>query len=210
MTRPAKREFDSRALLGFAHPLRVRMFDELAARGPATATELARRLGESTGATSYHLRLLARHGFIEEDPDRGSARERWWRAAPGPLKLVGDESLHSTDPSVRQAVRLVLSEWNRARHERLVHWLSAQDAWTREWQEAALDDTTHLKLRAEELAELGQELRGVLWRWKDRCRDRDVEGTTDVEIQVNAFPLEPVDHPNRPAPRERSREEETR
>lgn len=25
--------------------------------------------------------MLARFGFIEEDPDRGSRRERWWRAS---------------------------------------------------------------------------------------------------------------------------------
>ena len=33
----------------------------------------------SSGATSYHLRQLGRYGLIEEDPDRGAGRERWWR-----------------------------------------------------------------------------------------------------------------------------------
>jgi DNA-binding transcriptional ArsR family regulator len=39
---------------------------------------LAQRVGESSGATSYHLRQLARHGFIEEE-QRDGRRERWWR-----------------------------------------------------------------------------------------------------------------------------------
>jgi DNA-binding transcriptional ArsR family regulator len=70
------------ALQALTHPLRVRMF-ELLDEGPSTATALARQLGESTGATSYHLRILARHGFIEEVPDLGSRRERWWRRIKG-------------------------------------------------------------------------------------------------------------------------------
>ena len=52
-----------------------------ASRDPATATTLATRLGLNTGATSYHLRQLAQHGFIVEDAERGNARDRWWRAA---------------------------------------------------------------------------------------------------------------------------------
>lgn len=42
---------------------------------------MARRLGLNSGATSYHLRQLAEHGFIEEAPELGNKRERWWRAA---------------------------------------------------------------------------------------------------------------------------------
>lgn len=71
---------DPRALKAVAHPLRVRLLGELRTNGPATATELAGRLGESSGATSYHLRQLARYGFVEADPDRRDRRERRWRA----------------------------------------------------------------------------------------------------------------------------------
>ena len=49
--------------------------------GPATATQLAQKLKLNTGATSYHLRQLAEHGFIEDDTERGDARDRWWKAA---------------------------------------------------------------------------------------------------------------------------------
>jgi DNA-binding transcriptional ArsR family regulator len=58
--------------------LRVRLLDLLRFEGPSTATLLAQRVGESSGATSYHLRQLARHGFIEEE-QRDGRRERWWR-----------------------------------------------------------------------------------------------------------------------------------
>ena len=71
---------DATALKALAHPLRLRMLGMLRIEGPATATGLAGRLGLNSGATSYHLRQLAQHGFIEEDVSRGSHRDRWWRA----------------------------------------------------------------------------------------------------------------------------------
>lgn len=75
---------DARNLQGIAHPVRVRMLAMLRAEGPATATTLARRLGLNTGATSYHLRQLAAHGFIVEDTHSLSSRWRSrWRFALG-------------------------------------------------------------------------------------------------------------------------------
>lgn len=72
---------DLDALRLLAHPLRQRIERELRG-GPVTATTLARALGESTGLTSYHLRELAKHGFVEEVPELARGRERWWRFVP--------------------------------------------------------------------------------------------------------------------------------
>jgi DNA-binding transcriptional ArsR family regulator len=69
---------DVHAVRALAHPLRLTLLDRLRFEGPSTATLLARQVGESTGSTSYHLRQLARHGFIEEAP-RTDGRERWWK-----------------------------------------------------------------------------------------------------------------------------------
>ncbi|MCM2477301.1 helix-turn-helix transcriptional regulator [Rhizobium sp. CG5] len=68
------------ALKALAHADRLRILASLRISGPSTATELARRFGHNSGATSYHLRQLATHGFIEPAPELGNARERWWRA----------------------------------------------------------------------------------------------------------------------------------
>ncbi|HET6706615.1 winged helix-turn-helix domain-containing protein, partial [Amycolatopsis sp.] len=59
---PPPEELDPDALKAVTHPLRRRILGVLSA-GPATATKLAQALGENTGATSYHLRELARFGF---------------------------------------------------------------------------------------------------------------------------------------------------
>jgi DNA-binding transcriptional ArsR family regulator len=68
-----------RQLDGLVHPIRVRLLYLLGTDGPATASQLGRRIGHSSGVTSYHLRTLADLGFVEEDPDRGNRRDRWWR-----------------------------------------------------------------------------------------------------------------------------------
>ncbi|MFI8908634.1 winged helix-turn-helix domain-containing protein [Streptomyces albidoflavus] len=68
------------ALKALTHPLRVRLLGLLRADGPATASELAAITGETSASTSYHLRVLARHGFVSEAAAR-DARERRWQAA---------------------------------------------------------------------------------------------------------------------------------
>jgi DNA-binding transcriptional ArsR family regulator len=68
-------------LKAVTHPLRVRMLGALREHGPATATELAHRFGTDTGSTSYHLRVLARYGYVEQTPEQRNGRERRWQAA---------------------------------------------------------------------------------------------------------------------------------
>jgi DNA-binding transcriptional ArsR family regulator len=87
-------QVDVAAVRALAHPLRLELLDLLRFEGPSTATLLARRVGESSGATSYHLRQLARYGYIEEA--HRSGRERWWRHKERQVTIPGggDQSSH--------------------------------------------------------------------------------------------------------------------
>jgi DNA-binding transcriptional ArsR family regulator len=85
-----------------AHPLRLRMLDSLADGRSETASRLARELGESSGATSYHLRALAAAGLIKEDFERRKGRERWWKRDPDSLGLIS--SAPADDPEYNAAV----------------------------------------------------------------------------------------------------------
>jgi DNA-binding transcriptional ArsR family regulator len=77
---------DLEAVRLLVHPLRRRIEQQLRT-GPVTATSLAKALGESTGLTSYHLREMAKHGFVEEVPELRRGRERWWRFVPKDRRL---------------------------------------------------------------------------------------------------------------------------
>ncbi|MGX2998668.1 ArsR/SmtB family transcription factor [Streptomyces sp. JNUCC 64] len=73
-------ETDADALKALTHPLRIRLLGLLRQHGPATASELAARTGESSASTSYHLRVLAKYAFVTEAEHR-DGRERRWRSA---------------------------------------------------------------------------------------------------------------------------------
>src|SRR5215467_16066223 len=82
-TTKSRKVTDVKELRALAHPLRLRLLEELVVNDPATdtatATELAERVGESPANCSWHLRQLAKYGYIEEAPG-GVGRERRWRA----------------------------------------------------------------------------------------------------------------------------------
>jgi DNA-binding transcriptional ArsR family regulator len=185
-----RRVLDASALQGLAHPLRVQLYDALTVHGPATASDLARRFGESSGATSYHLRQLERHGFVEEAPGRGNRRERWWRAVRENTVLRSAD--FADDPALATAHELVANEWQRNRRARHDAWLGHRRDWPQQWRDVAAESTSHLGLTVEEAAQLGTELQEVLVRWADRIGDRDDaelgDGVQMVEVQVNVFP----------------------
>jgi len=91
----ALKAHDAAALKALTHPLRVQILDVLRAEEQVTATSLAAQLSETSGATSYHLRQLARRGLIEEVPAAG--RERWWRLAAGGSAVDAREFLDHLD-----------------------------------------------------------------------------------------------------------------
>src|SRR6476660_9635055 len=83
-----------------AHPLRLQILG-LLVEGPSTASRLGRRLGESSGSMSYHLRMLARAGAVVEDAALGNRRERWWRRPDRFVLLPTDDDLEGRAISAR-------------------------------------------------------------------------------------------------------------
>ena len=71
---------DPKAMRALAHPARLAILNRLGVDGSATATEVAEVAGITPSAASYHLRMLAKYGFVEDAPPRGDGRERVWRA----------------------------------------------------------------------------------------------------------------------------------
>jgi hypothetical protein len=114
-----------RRLRGLVHPIRVRLLFLLETDGPATASQLGRRIGHSSGVTSYHLRFLAELGFVEEAAELGNGRDRWWRATYRSSGLTlrspddpGDpESIEVTE----QYMRLVADSY----HERMLKYVDS-------------------------------------------------------------------------------------
>ena len=124
---------DVATLRAVAHPLRVRLLAALRVDGPANASELGRRFGESSGSTSYHLRQLARFGFVEEDPDQPNARDRRWRAVHE--FTTWRDSDFAEDAAGQAAIR-VIRDRQRASLAQVATSFVTED-WDKAWRDAA-------------------------------------------------------------------------
>ena len=184
---PEARLLDLPSMKALNHPLRTQLFNELAAHGPATATTLADRVGESTGSTSYHLRQLEKHGFIEEVEGRGNGRERWWRRVP-----VAVQTNYSDTPAGVAAARLVATGSNDFA-EQIVREFIAHDQETMDarWRDASDLSVAIMRLRPEELVELMDGLHAVVETFRQRhVLDDDSDADTKrVFVRLAAVPI---------------------
>src|SRR5947209_7070693 len=131
------RPWSAAELRALAHPLRLQLLQVLHAEGPATASQLARRLGESSGATSYHLRALHRAGMVEEAEQR-NARERWWQRSPERVMIP-----NSVPPDASEAERAELQAAHaqiesilvERDEQALARWMDIRYGLPLEWQD---------------------------------------------------------------------------
>ncbi|MGV9851976.1 ArsR/SmtB family transcription factor [Streptomyces sp. NPDC003442] len=182
------RVLDPRSLRGLAHPLRIRLLGALREYGPATASQLADRLGESSGATSYHLRQLAAHGFVKDDPERGKGRERWWKAAHRGTRLGTDEFLAHPDPAVRGAVNTMLHEVATLHTQEMSTWLGTLHGWSEEWRRAWDISSFTIRLAPELAAEMRDRVHEVIESYREKEVDQDVENSARLRVHLHAFP----------------------
>ena len=173
---------DSRQIRVLAHPLRSRLLSALRLDGPATATGLAQALDTNTGATSYHLRQLAEVGLVVEERDRGAGRQRFWRAAHanhGWWVTDHPDDSAALDWLAEYQVTLLVEETAR--------WRATRDQLPREWQDAAIQSDYGLRLSAERLRALNDELAEVIVRYRDEPSAAD-ESTKEVLVFFAGFP----------------------
>lgn len=190
---PEERGVAPEALKAFAHPLRMAMYAALRNEGPATATMLGRRLGESSGQTSYHLRQLEKHGFVEDDPGHAGGRERWWRAVG--FRMDGFDMLD--DAGSADAVRAVLQAVIAERAQTLTAWAASLDD-LREWT-AHMSANVTLDLTQDEAEELIERLNAVVNDAHDRSAGARDAGATDgrrrVRVYMDVLPLPDLGRP---------------
>lgn len=173
---------DPAAVRALAHPLRLELLDLLRFDGPSTATLLGGRLGESSGSTSYHLRQLARYGFIEEAPGRGG-RERWWRFRHRRVNV---------DPGGAGGRALLPELLSREAHA-LDRFLAQRELST-EWDAASFFTTLALRLTAAELVELRDGLQELLGRFRRAEVDDPPADARPVRLLAFGYPL-PLEEP---------------
>lgn len=175
----------AQSLRGLAHPLRVRLLGLLREHGPATATRLAELTGQSSGATSYHLRQLAAYGFVEEDQPQGTGRERWWRASHS-MTVVEAELARQAPADAEAYLRAVALAYA----DRVERWLGEAPLLPPEWDHASTLSDWALRLTAAEAQELIERVEEVVETFR---RDTaGIEHPADAErvvCQIQVMPF---------------------
>jgi DNA-binding transcriptional ArsR family regulator len=190
--RPSTR-IDARRLRALAHPLRVQILNILAAEGAATSTMLAKRLGESTGTLSWHLRHLAEHGLIEEEPDHGTRRERWWRTPHG--QVVLEDAVLFESPELRGPLSAVLQETVEYHFQLSArHWAQVRSGQlSREWVDAsAMIGSGGVAMSPSQLSALNQQLLQVIKNHSRAAEGDPQQGARPVVILLHSFPAPPT------------------
>jgi DNA-binding transcriptional ArsR family regulator len=175
---------DPQALRALAHPLRGRLLALLRLEGPSTATLLGQRLQESSGSTSYHLRQLAAHGFVEEVEGHGTGRERWWRAAHRSTAWETADLLGQ--PGGREVSDELLHQQLGQQTRVLARFAAEEAALSDEWRVAVSLNDWGLRLPPHRARALADELNAVLRRYQDELEE---EGAPLVHVLLDVFPL---------------------
>jgi len=180
---------DLAALRALAHPRRQRILEHLARHGPATSASLARDLGLNTGATSYHLRALARFGFVEETHTGGAhGRERWWTLAARDIRFP----LRSEQDS---ATRAVMDQMGRLSYARdMDAFQRAQDATAESipWSDAFPYSRGLIQVTPDELAQFFDAYIALLGRYQ-RPPGQTPADARWVHTRFIGFPASPED-----------------
>lgn len=174
---------DARALRALAHPVRIALIEHLTMHGPLTATEAADVVGESPSACSFHLRQLAKYGFVEESGD-GSGRRRPWRITRLGLRFDAD----SSDPEVGQAGAELGGSLRERQIARYRTWLATRQSWPEPWRRAGIDAEFGCWLTPDELETVGAELVERLLRLhRERLTDPSTRPAEALPVELLLF-----------------------
>jgi DNA-binding transcriptional ArsR family regulator len=178
---------DPRAMRALAHPVRLALLDALGVRGPLTATEAGETIGESPTTCSFHLRQLAKYGFVEE-AGRGAGRRRPWRLAHVGLHF---SDVHE-DAATATAATALDGVMRERRIGRMRAGMEARARQPREWQEVTGASQFLLHVTPEELRALDEEITELLIRHRDRVADpaRRPPRSQPIEMLLFAYRVE--------------------
>jgi hypothetical protein len=183
---------DPKAIRALAHPVRMALLDLFAVHPTLTATQASEALGESPANCAFHLRTLAKYGFVRE-AGGGRGRERPWTVVH---RSVSVSAGRLDDRQARAAAAALEGVW-------LDRWLgnirsaAVGRSWPPEWEDAALASQSLVFLTAEETAQVGSEIRAILGRYLDRRKDPSARppGSLPVEFTVFGYPREDLSGP---------------
>jgi hypothetical protein len=179
---------DPTVIRALAHPVRMGLIELFGVHATLTATQASEALGESPANCAFHLRTLAKYGFVEE-AGGGRGRERPWKASRRSLSI----RLRSSDLEGEQA-HVAAGALEQIWHDR---WFSrmrdafAARGWSADWEDAAGSSQTVAFLTPDELRAMRDEISAIIVRNVHQRRvdpSQRPDGALPVEIVNFAYP----------------------
>jgi Helix-turn-helix domain len=177
---------DPKAMRALAHPVRMSLLELLGIAGTLTATQASELLGESPANCAFHLRTLAKYGFVRE-AGGGRGRERPWEMAHKSIHLSSDQE----DPRASVTAEMLQRVWIDRVFERARNVLGSSATWPAAWRHGSEASQIVQFLTPEETKELSNEVLSLLRRHEDRDDEpsRRPDGALPVEFLFFGYPL---------------------
>jgi hypothetical protein len=147
-----------------SHPLRLELIDVLS-DGPATATQCAALTGESVASCSFHLRMLAKYGYVEPAPRSG--REKPWQLTSSSQEIRPDVN----DPDSLRAVEAMAGVYVDREVEHIHRWLAQATTEPPEWIHGSSVTGSSIWATVEEMDEISKAAQALAERFAGRSSD---------------------------------------
>jgi Helix-turn-helix domain len=176
---------DAKAMRALAHPLRMAILELFNFRETMTATQASEALGESPANCAFHLRTLAKYGFVRE-AGGGKGRERPWTLVIRRMMVTTEQPDPQAALAAGELSRLYLERWI----ERARRLYGSRDV-VPGWEQASGWSGSHVFLTPAETQSLREQMRKILTRYEDRLADPALrpEGALPVEWTIFAAPV---------------------
>jgi DNA-binding transcriptional ArsR family regulator len=155
---------DPKVIRALAHPARTQILAHLLEAGPSTATECAEAIGGSPSALSYHLRQLAKHGFIEEAEGKDGRERRWQASATG----YGIPKDVQDRPEILAALRPLSRRWFEDNQRVIAEYLANEPKFDPVWRKATTFQQSNPYVTPEELIQISEKILEVLRPYGER------------------------------------------
>jgi DNA-binding transcriptional ArsR family regulator len=170
-----------------AHPARFAIINHLRDERQMTATELAEVVGLSPSATSYHLRVLAKAGFIQEAETRGDGRERLWEGLSNSVQMEGGHAETAEEKAAEAALWTSMMAWQEAR---TLRYLNSYYDLSAELKDVGALIEAAVTITPEESVALVKSIQELLRPYEREFRPEPPDGATRVSFMLRVIPTE--------------------
>ncbi|HEY5222831.1 MAG TPA: helix-turn-helix domain-containing protein [Microbacteriaceae bacterium] len=174
---------DPAVLDALSHPVRLDVLSYLMSEGPATASVCARAVGDTPSNCSYHLRVLAKHGLVEQVAS-DDGRERPWKAT-----ITGfTTDLSSSDPADVAATAAMVGASLQLDYQLAREHLRTRESLPQPWRDTDAHLNYGLRVTPEELHSIVDAIDAVIRPYIAATRDNAPTDAEPAHLSVLAFP----------------------